>query len=253
MLLCDDARLSALDGTGLIAGYYYDPYPPRFDANLRKLLSTGARVLVRLHAGVRYPMDESDRIQRLDREGHVVAVVGFDGDRLLIADPWDTETFGGAEGGLRSVDHRDLGLRFVNGTKDKAILAFPLDVKLTCEGTGDSSCILRADVALRAPSPQIRLGATMLRDVSAAVTLPAGAWTDTHRRELGAISAGDSATATWEIGHDAVVEGEIAVAVAGIARGTDPYPFEDVVGSQATVMVRTTTALDRAGIEATAH
>lgn len=124
MLVLESSRSSAMSRAGLMAGYYYDPYPGRFAANLREILASGGRVLVRLHAGARYPMAEHEKIDTVDREGHVVAVVGYDGDDILLADPWDP-AFGGEDAGLRRTDHRDIAMRWMNASQDKTVLMFP--------------------------------------------------------------------------------------------------------------------------------
>jgi hypothetical protein len=244
MLVCEASSRRGMEGAGLMAGYYYDPYPPRFSANLKEMLAKGARMLVRLHAGVRYPMSERERIEFVDREGQVVAVVGYESDdRILLADPWDVGSMGGRDGGLRSVDHRDLAMRWVNSTADKAIVVFPLDVSLTTSSLGERASTVRADVSLRAPAPQIRLAATLLEDVAATIRLPAGLeLLGEARSRVDVLGAGETASFSWDVREVGPVDGVVRVAVAAIAKGTDPYPFQDVVGTEARAELRSVEA-----------
>ncbi|HUW77693.1 MAG TPA: hypothetical protein VMV52_02950 [Candidatus Nanopelagicaceae bacterium] len=69
MLTAIGPRTSALDGAGLPAGSYYEPYPARLAPNLKELLAAGITLIVRLHPGLRYPMSDEDLHGRVDPEG----------------------------------------------------------------------------------------------------------------------------------------------------------------------------------------
>jgi hypothetical protein len=247
MLTVERVELSALEGAGLIGGYYYDPYPPRFAANLKEVLASGARVLARLHAGVSYPMDDGDLREHVDKEGHVFAVIGYDHDaeRFLIADPWDTERFGGDDGGVRSVPETELGLRWVDSTLDQVMIVHPLDVRVEATALSEDVTEITARVALRAPAPHVRSGATTAEDLAASISLPSGLELLSERRQGAAIlPAGDAVSLTWTVRETAAADGPVEIAIAAVAHGDDPYPFSDVVGTCATATVRST-ALSR--------
>lgn len=110
MLIHDSVTVvKPLAGAGLLAGQYYDPYPPRFAANLKEILAEGIPMVMRIHPGVRYPMSDDELFDRVDLEGHVAAYAGYDSDRgtVTIADPWPTERFGGGYGGLHEEPEED--------------------------------------------------------------------------------------------------------------------------------------------------
>lgn len=240
MLLVQSYRSGAMSRAGLMAGYYYDPYPGRFAANLREILGSGARVMVRLHPGTRYPMSEADRIDTVDREGHAVAVVGYDGDEIQLGDPWNP-AFGGDDAGLRWTDHRDIAMRWMNASQDMSIVVFPIPVELSATSLGGPIDVIRADVALTAPAPQIRLAADLVSDLTASIRLPEGLeLLGSRRQHVANLGAGDKTTFSWEVRETGPVHGQVTVAVAGIATSSDPYPFRDIVGTEAVAVVQRT-------------
>lgn len=241
MLQIDEQKVRALPGAGLLAGMYYDPYPARFAANLKEALASGTRLLVRLHPGVRYPLDDERLTRTLDREGHVVAVVGYDDetDTMIVADPWDRERFGGEDGGVRAAPHTELALRWVNATLDKAMAVFPLAIELSTATLGEDTSALRADVRLCSPAPQVGLAATTLSEIAATVKVPDGIELLSDGRQAADLLApGESTRFTWHLRHAAPVEGTLEVAVAAVAEGSDPYEFRDVVGTSVAARVR---------------
>ncbi len=240
MLLTGDVRLRALPGGALLGGFYYDPYPPRFAANLKEALAGGAHVLIRLHPGVRYPMSDAELLGCVDLEGHVVAVVGYDDERgtFELADPWDIERFGGHDGGLRSVPEIELGLRWVNSTYDKAMFVFPLYVGLAATVLSEDTAIIEATIGLQPPAPQVRCAAVGLQHLHAMISTPSGVTLLGDREQhLAALNSDDQHCFRWPIRVDYRVQGEIRVAVASVAHGNDPYPFSDVVGTVASMDV----------------
>lgn len=83
-------RLVADGDAGIPTLIYYDPHLPRNIAHVKRLLAQDLPVLIRLHPGMEYPMDEDLLHYRVDREGHVVALIGYDDQRqcFYMADPW---------------------------------------------------------------------------------------------------------------------------------------------------------------------
>lgn len=223
-----------LPGTGLLAGLYYDPYPARFACNAKRMLERGLPLLVRLHPGARYPMDDDDLVTRVDPEGHVVALIGFDeeGDTVTVADPWDPP-LGGAVRPVLDVPAREFfGIRIVDSTKDLCAAAVPLPLAVVARRIGQHGIEIEAEVSFALPAP-LRCGAHALEDLCATIQLPSGLEL-VGGQELstcGTLVTGEARKVSWSTRQVGPVAGEARVAVAGIAVGDEPYSFRDVIGS----------------------
>jgi hypothetical protein len=231
-----------LEGTGLLPGHYYDPYPARFAANAKELLAAGYPMVSRMHAGIRYPMADEDLFGRVDLEGHVTLLVGYDDDRGLLhyADPWPSNRpFG------QTVDQTEddgVGGAPVNATYDFACTGIPLPVAVTVIPLGGDQASVRAIVSLRMPNA-LTCGITDLRSVSISLALPEGIETmDEPTQQIGLISAGEDVTVEWTVQCVTATDGEIRVAAAGIGHGVEPYQWEDIIGGQAALKVTATTS-----------
>jgi hypothetical protein len=234
------ADCRALPSAGLLAGHYYDPYPPRFAANLKGLINAGFPVITRIHPGVRYPMTDADLFGRVDLEGHVTAIVGYDDSRntITFADPWPTDQFGGAYGGPRDEDEEEgIGTIVVNATLDYCCTGMPLPVAIEAVQVGESVIEIRAQISLRMPNAVVP-AITSIEDILASIQLPDGLrLQDSTRRQVALLTLGEVTTVVWRATVDDAVNGEIRVAVAGIACGNDPYRYRDVVGGQADLRI----------------
>jgi len=233
-------RLTPLKG--LLAGLLYDPYPPRFLHKIQELIAGGIPLLGRFHPGLCYPMDDADLHQTVDREGHVIAIVGFDDttQTLLIADPWDKARFGGERGGVYNM-YAPLvtGIMLVDATLDITSCAWPLPIKLTVSPLGPKESKVVAEVAFTGPRG-ISLVAQILQGVMVSIQLPRGLVliSNRHRQFQDMLLPQEVVRFCWQLVETAPVDGEIRVAAAAIAKGSDPYAFQDVVGSVASVLVQ---------------
>lgn len=230
-----------LSGAGLLAGQYYDPYPPRFAANLKEILAAGMPMVMRIHPGVRYPMSDAELFDRVDLEGHVAAYVGYDHERgtISIADPWPSARFGGSIGGLHDEPEEvAVGTIPVNSTLDYATTALPLPVAISLSSITESVVEIHATVRTELPHA-IRTSVSGLENLVASVRLPDGmSLIGERRRRADVLPAGTSVTLGWTASLVGTVEGRIEVAVAGLAHGDEPYPFSDVIGGHGLLRVR---------------
>lgn len=238
MLTVRDIRTGALDGAGLLPIGSYDPFQPRFIANLKEHLAAGYSVVVRLHPGVAYPMPDKDLVHKVDREGHVVAIVGYndEDDTFVIGDPWRAE-WGGSRHGLTSLTSQDLALLLCNTTACFAAMPAPMTVAVRIEVVGPSTSELVLSVgAPRHPHAKCELRS--ITELNASIRLPIGLTSDEVRQSADLITPEGDAQFTWVIEEHNSVDGEIEIAIAGLGLGYDPYPFKDIVGSQARIAVR---------------
>lgn len=190
-------------------------------------------------------MDDKALHRTVDREGHVIALAGFNKTTgtLLIVDPWDKVRFGGEHGGLYW-EYAPIvtGILIVDQTLDIVVCAFPLPVHLRLSSLGPKEIKVTAEVTFAGP-PGINLTAHMLRNVTASIRLPEGlVLVSRQRRQCqDVLLPQEVAQFHWHVLEKKPVEGEIQVAVAAIAKGVDPYPFQDVVGAVASVSVQSLT------------
>jgi hypothetical protein len=238
MLTVRDISTGALDGAGLLPIGSYDPFQPRFIANLKEHLAAGYSVVVRLHPGVAYPMPDNDLVHKVDREGHVVAVVGYDDDKdtFLIGDPWRAE-WGGDRHGLTTLTAQDLALLLCNTTACFAAMPAPMTMAVRIEAVGPRTSELVVTVgAPRHPHAKCELRS--ITQLNASIKLPDGLSCDEVRQSADLITPESDAQFTWAVEEHNPVDGEIEIAVAGLGLGYDPYPFSDVVGSRVRISVR---------------
>ncbi|GAA1874007.1 C39 family peptidase [Myceligenerans crystallogenes] len=238
MLTVRDISTGALEGAGLLPIGSYDPFQPRFIANLKEHLATGYPVVVRLHPGVAYPMPDHDLVHKVDREGHVVTVVGYDdeNDTFLIGDPWRAE-WGGDRHGLTTLTAQDMTLLLCNSTACYAAMPAPMTMSARIEAVGPTTNQLVVTVGTPR-HPHARCELRSITDLNASIKLPAGLAAGQTRQWADLITPDGDAEITWVIEEHAPADGEIEIAVAGLGAGYDPYPFTDVVGSRARIAVR---------------
>lgn len=243
-----DTRLTPLEGAGLLAEKYYDPHPPRLAANTKQMLADGQLLLMRIHPGVRYPMSRDQLLRRVDLEGHVVAVVGYDddSDTFLIADPWDTERFGGEQGGLWHLRAQDLGLLQVNSSLGKLVPVGRLPIKLDVTQDGSLHHRVRATVAFTSGYP-----ATPAIDyvdrVEASLRYSDGVTLESDRRlRCDTVAPTETPCFEWLIAVEEDLETvEIEVAVAAGVHSEDPYSWSDVIGGCAGISLKRSRTYER--------
>jgi hypothetical protein len=238
MLTIRDISTGALDGAGLLPIGSYDPFQPRFIANLKEHLAVGYSVIVRLHPGVAYPMPDVDLVHKVDREGHVVAVVGYDDQdgTFLVGDPWRAE-WGGRRHGLTTLTAQDLALLLCNSTACFAAMPAPMTMSARIEAVTPTTSNLVVTVG--APGhPHARCELRSITDLNASIKVPIGLICEQTRQWADLVTPEGDAELTWVMEEHDPIDGEIEIAVAGLGLGYDPYPFQDVVGSRARIAVR---------------
>lgn len=252
MISTDNRSISKpLDGAGLLTGHYYDPYPARFAANVKELLAKGYPMVSRMHAGVRYAMNDEHLFGSTDLEGHVTIMAGYDDLRgtFQYADPWPSETGGRME--VEETEEEGAGVVAMNASLDYACTGIPLPVSIEVLPVGIDHARVQVTVSLRLPNA-VRCGVTDLEGLGIRLALPEGVITDdpTERR-VESLTAGESVTLEWIVQLDGRFSaGEIRAVAAGLGRGTDPYQWSDVIGGQALLDVRSTSAVP-AGLSVT--
>ncbi|WP_338702003.1 hypothetical protein V2W30_32110 [Streptomyces sp. Q6] len=232
---------SGVAGAGLLAGNYYDPYPPRYIANAKELLAQGLPMIVRQHPGVRYPMPDQELFERVDAEGHIVARVGYDhaAGMSILADPWAKKEWGGDYGALcQDREEDDSGLINMNSSCDYSCFGVPLPTKLTVSQQSESTATVRLDVTFKMPHTMTST-VSSIENLTVSIALPNGMeLVGEQRQSLGVVTPGETRTVEWTVRETADVDGEIRVAAVGLANGTQPYHFTDVIGGQARLAVR---------------
>ncbi|MCL6451604.1 MAG: PQQ-like beta-propeller repeat protein [Acetobacteraceae bacterium] len=231
-----ESRQEPDPGAGLPAFLYYDPYFPRFLTQVRRLLAAGMPLLVRLHPGARYPMPP-DALSRVDLEGHVVLIVGFDDEArsCLVMDPWDRDRWGGARGGLTALPYDLMRLMLVDYSLGGAVVLMPWRIEtrwpqsLTpgewAEVTAAVTYVHPEPVA--APEHGVRLCQVLLE-------VPGGMEVGSRNpaEVRGGLPVGETRRASWKVRVSGPVEGEAIVTARGLITPRDPYPYCDVIGGR---------------------
>jgi hypothetical protein len=242
MLVTDGySEISGVAGAGLLAGNYYDPYPPRYIANAKELLAQGLPMIVRQHPGVRYPMPDQELFERVDAEGHIVARVGYNHEAgmSILADPWAKTAWGGDYGALcQDSEEDDSGLINMNSSCDYACFGMPLPTKLTVSQRSEDTATVRLEVIFTMPHT-MTCTVSSIEELTVSIALPDGLeLVGEQRQHLGVVAPGEVRGVEWTVRETSPVDGEVRVAAVGLANGTQPYHFTDVIGGQARLPVR---------------
>ncbi|HUW77695.1 MAG TPA: hypothetical protein VMV52_02960 [Candidatus Nanopelagicaceae bacterium] len=171
--------------------------------------------------------------------GQVVALVGFDDEAqtFLVADPWNAQ-FGGKVAGLRAISYQEFSCIIVNCTLGVTSAAFPLKIGIEISPLSGSTSLVDAFVSLRAPKP-LKPKAVVLKDVWASIQVPSGlALTSEIRQNYSTLAPNEIAHFQWEVAENDAVDGKIAIAIAAIAHASDPYPYSEVIGTSASIDVK---------------
>jgi hypothetical protein len=139
----------------LPAHFHYDPYYKRYEEYLKRLVSEGNPIVVRLHPGVYYPMKEETLRYRVDREGHVVAVIGYDNEtqEVILADPWNNEHSDGERSGIFRMPFDMFRMQFVDATLSAMTMTVPWDLKLILPDEIVDTFKSRASIKYSCPTP----------------------------------------------------------------------------------------------------
>lgn len=240
-----ETRVSAESGTGLPAFSYYMPYWPRFWTQVKRLLSSGTPILMRLYPGKAYPMSEDELHGVVDREGHVIMITGYDdkSQEVIYVDPWDREKWGGSSSGLSRMAYRTAVLCWVDSTLDFMDAPVPWDVVVALIPLLSRDPIatheILASVFYTCPEPFdvtkfVASPVTVRLSLPEGLVLAAGASPEVVVQSL---APGESAECVWRVAQVAPVHGEIVVHAKGAIHGDQPYEYADTVGIRGEITV----------------
>jgi hypothetical protein len=232
-------------GAGLPAFSYYMPYHPRFWNQVKAVLAAGIPILMRRYPGMEYPMPTEDLHSTVDREGHVVMIIGYDERtrEVIIIDPWNSQ-WGGVWSGRIRLPYADFDPTSVDNTLDYTDTPVPweMDLFIRKYGTLDQGLHqIVARVHYRCPEP-FDYSRHLVVPLLARIDLPQGL--KLHKGETAektyakGISPRETVKIHWIVKQDGTIDGNVTVRVRGIVHGREPYPYMDIVGARATLPLR---------------
>ena len=232
-----EMEVRADSGAGLPAFSYYMPYHPRFLKQLKSLLHEGVPVLMRLYPGMEYPMSNDDLHDSVDREGHVVTIVGYDDDaeEVIVLDPWNKE-WGGTRGDRTRISYKTLAVVAVDGTFDYLDAPVPWEMSMELQETqklaNTKEFQLLVSVFYRCPEP-FSQNKDHVTPLSVRVELPQGLELKSPAEKVftDGIRPGEVVKASWNMLQTGDVDDKILVRASGSLKETHPYPYEDTIGS----------------------
>lgn len=230
-------KVMAEEGVGIPGFFHYDPYFHRYKEHVKQLLTEGNPIIVRLHPGEYYPMSDDALHYRVDREGHVVAIVGYDDEdeTFILADPWNKE-MGGERTGIYKMPYPQFGHENVDGTLDAMTVPIPWDMKIEYPDNPDGEFTLKAEITYSAPAP-LSKSYYHLHDCHAKINLPQGLdLVDEEIKqlgELGTLAPGETVSIEWKVeATNEIISEEISLQARGIVSSEDPYTYSDVIGNK---------------------
>lgn len=233
-------------GVGHPAYFHYDPYYHRFIDHVRSLVAKGNAAIIRLHPGTDYPMSEDTLHYRVDREGHVVAIIGYDDEKreAIIADPWNN-VLGGGKGGVRRMAYAELASVFVDSTLDAVTIPVPWQATVTIPDEVDGEFTITAKIHYACPVPLAK-SYYHLHNTMATIEVPSGlelrSPASQNLGEDGFFNPGDTVELSWRVEATAPINGDVVIHARGALSSSDPYPYEDVIGQSHSIpMVLTPT------------
>jgi hypothetical protein len=235
-----------VDGSaGIPAFLHYDPYYPRFWEHLKDLIAAGYPILLRLYPGSHYPMPDRELHGTVDREGHVVLMVGYDDTtrEAIVADPWNKEAAGGERGGLTRIPYDQIKCLWVDCTLDAMSVPMPWKVEITwpTEVEAGQPFEVEAFITYTCPPP-LSNASYHVQACHALLELPEGIsfWQDTELKRLGDgfLKPGDSRTVSWRLSHTGPVNDTATVRVRGLVVSNDPYLYSDIIGVRREILVK---------------
>lgn len=250
---------SIADGQAGVAGHmHYDPYFPRLLNHVKRLLAENVPVLIRLHPGMSYPMPEETLHYRVDREGHVVALIGFDDDQkhFIVADPWNQQAWGGDRGGITTLSYEHAMICMVDSSLGATMFAIPWAIEASIPEYMplNQPVAVEAHVKYPCPEPLSRME-NHVSHCRALLELPAGlAFADASHSvqvlENGFLQPGDEKTVRWTLVRTGPVDGMIKVRARGIVTNNDPYLYSDIIGGCGLVQIHVDDATGRTQLSA---
>lgn len=250
---------SMADGQAGVAGHmHYDPYFPRLLNHVKRLLAENVPVLIRLHPGTSYPMAEETLHYRVDREGHVVALVGYDDAQkhFLVADPWNQGAWGGDRGGLTTLPYEHAMICMVDSSLGATMLAIPWAIEVSVPEVMPLNQPVTMEAHIKYPCPEPL--SSMENHVShcrALLELPSGlefadAAQSLQALENGFLQPGDEKTVRFTLVRTGAVDGMIKVRARGIVTNNDPYLYSDIIGGCGLMQINVDKATDRTRVSA---
>jgi hypothetical protein len=210
------SKVGELAVTGLPCFMYHDPYHERFVNYIRLLVAQNLPVLVRLHPGWNYPMEEDILRKEVDRTGHAVLVVGYDdaAEEFILLDPWDQSHWGGSRGGEWRIGYRELGLLAVDCTRDAVITGVLPNVEIQFDGVDALQC----NVTYSCPEPLFRT--FIAEEAFLTLTVPKGLQLDTDGDQisLGQLQPGETRSVVIPVILEDPVNGEITAEIDLVIR-----------------------------------
>lgn len=220
---------------------YYDPYEARFQRHLKKLIVDGIPILIRIYSGFDYPLDASELHGTVDREGHVVVVVGYDqaSDTFEVMDPWNADRWGGEFGGLRAIPATVLPIICMDATCDQSTVMLPFRVEVGVNSRAPQTVVLRATIDYRCPVPLDPTKSPIDPLIVRAVAPSGFELTEGSRvARLGRFLPGEVRMVEWRFdGQAESSDAEFQIQAFGMVHGQDPYDYADLVGETARVEV----------------
>ncbi|RGR78784.1 C39 family peptidase [Heyndrickxia coagulans] len=236
-------RVTAEEGIGIPAHFHYDPYYNRYQEHVKRLVATGNPIIVRLHPGTYYPMSDDTLHYRVDHEGHVVAIIGFDDYEqvFLLADPWKKS---GERSGIVKMPYTVFSAHTVDGTLDAMSIPLPWEMSLNIPETPEGIFEITAKITYTCPVPLSR-SYNHLHNCKAKISVPEGIIL--HDEEvksfgkMGTFAPGETIELKWRAeATREILDKEISVQVRGIVSSDDPYPYSDVIGQKGSVTISLT-------------
>ncbi|MCM3547724.1 C39 family peptidase [Alkalihalobacillus clausii] len=229
-----------------IAGHlYYDPYFPRLVNHMKELIAANRPLLIRVYPGKDYPMTDEELHGIVDREGHVVSVIGYDDEteEFLVCDPWNSAKWGGGRSGLIRIPYMQMPNELVNCTKGAVMIPDPWEVDIKVPRDVIDGDIFNVSCTVKYPqTAPISDSYNHVHGAQCQIILPEGLMLvdgkDIQRLEDGYFKPGDLKELSWKVKALKASFGEIKVKARGIITGVDPYPYTDVIGAQGIIEIK---------------
>jgi hypothetical protein len=227
---------------GVPAYEWYEPYDARFQVHLKTLLRDGRPVFCRLYPGVDYPMEEAVLHRVVDREGHVIVLVGYDDvtDDLLAADPWNAQ-WGGTRSEVIRIPIIDAPSLIVDCCAEASGGVVPWIVKLDVMLNPLGGVIARGMIDYCCPTPFNALKShvnplVVKLELPEGVTILAGS----AALDLGVFRPNEVRIVEWPLGIERSAYGsDLTLRAMGLVEGKDPYDYYDLIGETASTRLPT--------------
>ncbi|MBO2536172.1 C39 family peptidase [Rummeliibacillus suwonensis] len=237
-------RVTAESGLGIPAHFHYDPYYNRYQEHIKRLVTQGNPIIVRLHPGTYYPMNDDTLHYRVDHEGHVVTIIGYNDHEqvFLLADPWNKE---GERSGIVKMPYTQFSGQNVDGTLDAMSIPVPWEMSIDLPENPDGIFDITASITYACPVP-LSKSYNHLHNSTVKISLPQGfnLVEDEEVKvlgEMGTFAPGETVKVTWKAEvTEEIVDKEIIVQVRGIVSSDDPYTYIDAIGQRASLTVSLT-------------